>query len=127
LKAKTDELETNSNIKNIRDLYRGINDFKKGYQPRTNIVKDEKGYLVTESYSIVGRWRNHFSQLFHVHGFSNVMQTQIHRGRGASWHTFYFLIFQIFSVFDNLNVTAQLVSNTLALQSELYNFHAIYK
>jgi hypothetical protein len=21
----------------------GINDFKKGYQPRTNIVKDEKG------------------------------------------------------------------------------------
>ena len=31
LKAKIDELETNSNIKNIRDLYRGISDFKKGY------------------------------------------------------------------------------------------------
>jgi len=31
LKAKIEELETNSNIKNIRDLYRGINDFKKGY------------------------------------------------------------------------------------------------
>ena len=28
LKAKIDELETNSKIKNIRDLYRGINDFK---------------------------------------------------------------------------------------------------
>jgi len=38
LKAKIEELETNSKIKNIRDLYRGINDFKKGYQPRTNIV-----------------------------------------------------------------------------------------
>jgi hypothetical protein len=25
------------------DLYRGINDFKKGYQPKTIIVKDEKG------------------------------------------------------------------------------------
>jgi len=24
-------------------LYRGINDVKKGYQPRTNIVMDEKG------------------------------------------------------------------------------------
>ena len=35
LKAKIDEFETNSKIKNIRDLYRGINDFKKGYQPRT--------------------------------------------------------------------------------------------
>ena len=30
LKAKFEELETNSTVKNIRDLYRGINDFKKG-------------------------------------------------------------------------------------------------
>jgi len=43
LKAKIEELETNSKISNIRDLYRGINDFKKGYQPRTFILKDEKG------------------------------------------------------------------------------------
>jgi hypothetical protein len=35
LKAKIEELETNSKINNIRDFYRGINDFKKGYQPRT--------------------------------------------------------------------------------------------
>ena len=33
LKVKIEELETNSKIKNVRDLYRGINDFKKGYQP----------------------------------------------------------------------------------------------
>jgi len=31
LKAKLEELETNSKIKNIRYLYRGISDFKKGY------------------------------------------------------------------------------------------------
>jgi hypothetical protein len=31
LKAKIEELETESNIKNIRDMYRSINDFKKGY------------------------------------------------------------------------------------------------
>ena len=46
LRAKIEELETNSKIQNIRDLYRGINDFKEGYQPRCNIVKDEKGDLV---------------------------------------------------------------------------------
>jgi len=34
LKAKFEELENNSKVKNIRDLNRGINDFKKGYQPR---------------------------------------------------------------------------------------------
>jgi hypothetical protein len=31
----------NSINKNIRDLYRGINEFKRGYQPRSNFVKDE--------------------------------------------------------------------------------------
>ena len=40
-----------------------INDFKKGYQPRTIIVKDEKGDLVADSHSIMTRWRNYFSQL----------------------------------------------------------------
>ena len=59
LKAKIEELE--SKIKNIRDLYRGIIDFKKVYQPRTSIIKDEKGDLVADSHSILARWRNHFS------------------------------------------------------------------
>jgi hypothetical protein len=30
LKGKINELETNNKNKNIRDLYRGINEFKKG-------------------------------------------------------------------------------------------------
>jgi len=30
LRDKIEELETNRKIQNIRDLYRGINDFKKG-------------------------------------------------------------------------------------------------
>ena len=63
LRARIEELETNSKSKNIRDLYRGINDFKKRYQPRCNIVKDEKGDLVADSHSIVDRWRNYFCQL----------------------------------------------------------------
>jgi hypothetical protein len=42
-----DEIETKSKIKNTRDLYRGIDDFKKGYQSRTNIVKKENGDLLT--------------------------------------------------------------------------------
>ena len=32
LKAKIEEIEINRKIKNIGDFYRGINDFKKGYQ-----------------------------------------------------------------------------------------------
>jgi hypothetical protein len=59
-------------------LYRGISDFKKGYQLRTNIVQDEKGDLATGSHNILSRWRNNFSQLFNVHGISEVRQTEIH-------------------------------------------------
>ena len=51
LRDKIEELETNSKIQNIRDLYGGINDFKKGYHPRCNVVKDEKGDLVADSHS----------------------------------------------------------------------------
>jgi len=60
------------------DFHRGIIHFTKGYQPRTNIVRDEKGDLFTDSHSILTRWRNHFCQLFNVHGVSDVRQTEIH-------------------------------------------------
>jgi hypothetical protein len=78
MKAKIEELETNSKIINVRDLYRGINDLKKGYQPRTNIVKDEQDDLVVDSSSILARWRNYFSQIFNVHGVKDVRQAEIH-------------------------------------------------
>jgi hypothetical protein len=78
LRAKIEELESNSKIQNIRDLYRGIRDFKKGYQPRCNIVMDEKNDLVADCHSIVAWWRNYFSQLFNVHGVKDVEQAEIH-------------------------------------------------
>jgi len=36
-------------------MYRGINDFKNGYQTRTNIIKEENGELVADSHSILAR------------------------------------------------------------------------
>ena len=51
---------------------------RKGYQPRCNIVKDEKGDLVADPHSIVVRWRNYFSQLFNVHRVKDVGQAEIH-------------------------------------------------
>ena len=72
LKAKIKELENNSKIKNIRDLYRGTNGFKKGYQPRTNIVKVAKGDLVADFHSILARRRNYLSKLLNVHGVNDI-------------------------------------------------------
>jgi len=77
-RVKIEEIETNIKIQNFRGLYRGISDFKKGYQPRCNIVKYEKGDLVADSQSIVARWRNYFYQLLNVHGVKDVGQAEIH-------------------------------------------------
>jgi hypothetical protein len=35
-------------MKNIRDLYRGIGDFRKGHRPANDIVKEEKDDMVTD-------------------------------------------------------------------------------
>jgi hypothetical protein len=78
LKAKMDELQTFSRTKNIRDLYRGINDSKKCYQPRTNILREVKWDLVTGFHSILAGWRKRFYQLLNVHGVGDARQTEIH-------------------------------------------------
>jgi hypothetical protein len=59
-------------------LYRGINNFKKGYQARTNIEKDEKGDLVADSHSTLNMCMNNCSQLLNVLGVSDVRQTETH-------------------------------------------------
>jgi hypothetical protein len=78
LKDKINELATNSKNKNIRDLYRGINGFKRGYQPRDNLVKDEIGDLLADSHYISNRWKNYFSQLLNVHNVSDFRQIEVH-------------------------------------------------
>jgi hypothetical protein len=48
LKVKITELKTNNKNKNIRDLYRGINEFKCGYMSTSNVVEDENVDLLTD-------------------------------------------------------------------------------
>jgi hypothetical protein len=78
LEDKLNELESNSKNKCIRDMYRGINEFKKGYQPRTNLVKDERGDLLADPHNILKRWKNYFCELLNVNWAGGVRQTEIH-------------------------------------------------
>jgi hypothetical protein len=77
LKDKINELAAHRKNKN-RELYRGINEFKKGYQPRINLVKDENGDLLADSHNILNRWKNWFCQLLNVHRVSDVRQVEVH-------------------------------------------------
>jgi hypothetical protein len=78
LKGKISKLEPNSKNKNIRDPYASINEFKKGYQPTANLVKDERGDLLADSHKILNRWKNYFCQLLNVYGAGGVRQTEMH-------------------------------------------------
>jgi hypothetical protein len=71
-KGKINELENNNKNKNVRDLYRGINELKKRYQPRINIINDENGNLLAEPQSIFDRWKIVFNQLLNVHAIRDV-------------------------------------------------------
>jgi hypothetical protein len=64
--------------KNIRNLHRSNSDFKQGYQPRTNIVKREKGDLVRVCHSILASWRNNFTQILNVNKIKNIRQREIY-------------------------------------------------
>jgi hypothetical protein len=87
-------------MKNVRDLYRGISDFKRGYQPRNNRGKDEKGDLVADSNSILARWMYIFSQLLEIHEVDDVIQIEIHT---AEPHVPEMSVFQFVLAFEELN------------------------
>ncbi|KAJ4441455.1 hypothetical protein ANN_11310, partial [Periplaneta americana] len=65
-KEELDKVETNSKNKNNRDSYKGIKEFKKRYQPRVNVIKDENGDLLAESHSILNKWKCYFEQLLNT-------------------------------------------------------------
>jgi hypothetical protein len=75
LKDKINELATNSKNKNIRDLYRGTNQFKRVCQPKNSLAKDESGDLLADSQNILNTWKNYFSQLLNV---NNVRLIEVH-------------------------------------------------
>jgi hypothetical protein len=41
-------------------------------------MKDENGDLFADSYNILNRWKNCFSQLLNVHNISDVRQIEVH-------------------------------------------------
>jgi hypothetical protein len=60
------------------DQCSGINEFKKAYQPRTNLAKDENGNVLADPHNILNMWKNYFSQLLVAHSVSDVRQIEIH-------------------------------------------------
>jgi hypothetical protein len=76
MKEKVDKLEENSKSKKIREMYKGINEFKKGYQPCTYVIKKHNGIIVAYTTSILSRWEQFFIVLLNVKGVKYTLQNQ---------------------------------------------------
>jgi hypothetical protein len=68
----------NSKNKKITDLYRGINEFKRGYQYTSNLLKDKNSDLLADSLKVLNRWKNYFSQLLNIRRANDVRQIEVH-------------------------------------------------
>jgi hypothetical protein len=60
-KDKTNELEVKTKGKNIGDLCSGISEFKRGFQSRTNYIKDEDGDLFADCHIGFNTWKSYLS------------------------------------------------------------------
>ena len=49
----------------LSDLYKGIKDFKKGYQTRVNVIKYENEELLWDSNSILNGWKDYIKLLYY--------------------------------------------------------------
>jgi hypothetical protein len=74
-----------SKNKNIRGLYRGINEFNRDYQPRSNLVRNENGDMLADPHNILIGWKNYFSQLLNVHRVIDFRQIEIHTPEPGSF------------------------------------------
>jgi hypothetical protein len=55
-----------------------MNEFKRDYQPRNELVKDKIGDLLAVSHKSINSWKNYFSQLLNVHNVTDVRQVEVH-------------------------------------------------
>jgi hypothetical protein len=60
------------------DICTGINEFKKHYQCRTNLLKDDYNDLLADSHNILNIQKTCFCQLLNVYGINDVRQTEMH-------------------------------------------------
>jgi hypothetical protein len=47
-----------------------------GYEPKTNLVKDERGDLLADPQKILTRWKNYFCQLLNVQGQTEILTAE---------------------------------------------------
>jgi hypothetical protein len=62
----------------MSETCRGINEFKKSYQPRTNLVNIENVDVLMDSHNSLNKWKKYFCHILNVHDVNDVRQAEMH-------------------------------------------------
>lgn len=65
LKRKIEEIDENCHRNNVRGMYMGINNFRKRFQARTEVIKDDNENFITDPTRVINTWKN-FDRLLNV-------------------------------------------------------------
>ncbi|PNF30400.1 hypothetical protein B7P43_G12866 [Cryptotermes secundus] len=75
----------NSKNKNIRELYRGINDFKRGYEPRSNLMSEVQSAIAKlKRYKSLGSDQ---SPAETIQAVGEILRSKIHKLINSIWNT----------------------------------------
>lgn len=66
-KLRLRDLENCREEKEARKMYKGIRELKKGWQPQTNLCRDELGNLIGDQTKVLNRWKTFFQELLNSH------------------------------------------------------------
>jgi hypothetical protein len=77
VKANVNKLQGNTKNKNILEIYKGINEFKMGYQSRAYVIKNDCT-IMADTTSILSRWKKFYSNLLHVNQGINLEGSEIY-------------------------------------------------
>lgn len=80
-------------------MCRGMNEFKKGYWPRKNPVKSDRGNLVAVYHSILDKCKNHFCLLLNLCRVTDVRQHELCTAGSIVPH---FSAYEIMTAIENL-------------------------
>ena len=59
-------------------MCKGINEFKKGYQPRAYVIKKHDCAIVAYTTSILSRWEQFFSNLLNVNQSTSYKRSEVY-------------------------------------------------
>ena len=78
MKEKVNKLVENSKNEDIHEMYKGIIEFKKGYEPRAYVIRKYDCRIVADTTSILSRWEQFYSNLLNVNQSTNLEGSEIY-------------------------------------------------